>query len=312
MITPSPMLHHFTGDGHPYIQGALTADDLRRFLDRLGTFRIMQAHDYEAAARDGSLQPGEICLTFDDALKSQSDIAAPVLAERGLTAFFFVYSQPFVAPSPVSFEVQRYFRNRHFKTPEQFYPEFYSTARKAGLSAAVDRALTTEEAQSWLAEYSFYSEGDRRFRFFRDQLVTPEVYAELMIEMLAAHSVDVTALAREIWMTDEDLRTLADAGHCIGLHSYSHPTTLGSLPPGVQEEEYRANARHLTDVLGARPSVMSHPSNSYSAHTLKILQDLGVTVGFRSNATMKDPWNLELPRLDHLEFTAKTGAAYAA
>ena len=45
---------------------------------------------------------------------------------------------------------------------------------------------------------------------------------------------------------------------------------------------------------------MSHPSGDYNEDTLKILSDLNIKIGFRSN--LKVPFinsNLEIPREDH-------------
>ena len=45
---------------------------------------------------------------------------------------------------------------------------------------------------------------------------------------------------------------------------------------------------------------MSHPFGNYDSNTLKILQDLGIKIGFRSNTSIKEiKSNLEIPREDH-------------
>ena len=38
------------------------------------------------------LEPSDICLSFDDALRCQYDLALPVLKEYKIKAFFFIYS----------------------------------------------------------------------------------------------------------------------------------------------------------------------------------------------------------------------------
>jgi peptidoglycan/xylan/chitin deacetylase (PgdA/CDA1 family) len=103
-----------------------------------------------------------------------------------------------------------------------------------------------------------------------------------------------------LWMDNRCLQELDLSGHIIGLHSYSHPTALAKLPPDIQRAEYQKNFDHLSRVLEKRPVTMSHPSNSYGPNTLAILNDMGVTLGFRADMTRGTGFSaLEYPREDH-------------
>ena len=45
---------------------------------------------------------------------------------------------------------------------------------------------------------------------------------------------------------------------------------------------------------------MSHPCGNYNPETLKILSDLKIKIGFRSNVNIPNiKSNLEIPRVDH-------------
>ena len=46
--------------------------------------------------------------------------------------------------------------------------------------------------------------------------------------------------------------------------------------------------------------MVSHPCGSYSAETLKILENLGVRVGFRADMSDITKKGLEYPREDHI------------
>ena len=63
-------------------------------------------------------------MSFDDALKSQYDIAIPILNEYGLDAFFFIYSSVF-DENPSLLEIYSYFRNTYYENIEKFYIEFF-------------------------------------------------------------------------------------------------------------------------------------------------------------------------------------------
>ena len=55
-------------------------------------FKLLGAKEYLIKHNAGNLDSDDICLSFDDALLCQYDVALPVLNQKGLSAFFFVYS----------------------------------------------------------------------------------------------------------------------------------------------------------------------------------------------------------------------------
>lgn len=122
------MFHHFHGDGHPPGQGSMSANDLRDMIHWLRrNYRVLSAQDFYEFALDGSLAESDTCLTFDDSLLCQYDIAAPVLEEEGLTAFYFVYSSAFTE-HPDMLEVYRYFRSTEYAGFDAFCDEFMAQA----------------------------------------------------------------------------------------------------------------------------------------------------------------------------------------
>src|SRR6266550_8962669 len=87
------MFHHFWDERgkHPRGQGAISGDELRAMIQFLGRDRILPAREWMEKAAAGTLREGDLCLTFDDNLRCQWDVARPVLRELGTTAFWFVY-----------------------------------------------------------------------------------------------------------------------------------------------------------------------------------------------------------------------------
>ena len=66
-----------------------------------------------------------------------------------------------------------------------------------------------------------------------------------------------------------------------------------------QKQEYKENYEHLADLLGTKITTMAHPCGKYDEDTLKILGDLGISIGFRSNMSNATTGSLlELPRED--------------
>ena len=69
------------------------------------------------------LKENEVCITFDDALKCQIDIALQVLEDLKIKSFFFVYTSIF-EDNPDTLEIFRHFRNNYFNSIDDFYKFF--------------------------------------------------------------------------------------------------------------------------------------------------------------------------------------------
>lgn len=291
------MFHHFHGSGHEPVQGSLSETDLGRLLDGIGSGRILPAREFLERSEAGDLPDDAICLTFDDTLRSQYDVAAPVLKERGLTAFFFVYTC--VLDGGVGqFELHRQFRNRFFAGAGEFNREFLGAIARGPHAARCAAALRDFDPAKYLQQYEFYSDDDRRFRFLRDDVLGAGPTADVTDALMAARGVTPQRLADGLWLRPTEVRELFDTGHLIGLHSHTHPLRMAELPPVQQEREFEMNLDRLEGLLRERQRSMSHPSNSYGPETLDILKRLGVTLGFRSDMAL-GLGRLEQPRQDH-------------
>lgn len=301
------MFHHFCGGPHPYIQGALTQSQLAAMIEWMGVDRFLPAAEWQAKARAGRLRNDELCLTFDDALRCQYDLALPVLEHFGLTAFWFVYSSVFEGVLE-TLEVDRYFRNTQFRSIDEFYAAFDRQLESMPFAGEVARGLADFEPARFLVEYTFYSDGDRRFRYLRDYVLGPDRYRKVMDLMVAKSGFGADQLRNLLWMDNECITHLQGRGHIVGLHSYSHPTLLAHLPINEQYEEYERNFSHLSTTLGHPVKSMSHPCNSYDDATLRILRELGIEVGFRADMEFAPRSTLELPREDHSLIAARMRA----
>ncbi len=293
------MFHHFHGGAHPAGQGSMSAQDLEAMIEHMGRKNIIPAREWMERAMLGRLRPGELCLTFDDGLRCQWDVAYPVMKALGLDAFWFVYTSPLEGKIE-SLELYRYFRTVKYPDVGDFYRAFDAAAAAGPHAKAVAEALAGFDPAAYLKDFSFYTDADRRFRFTRDQTLGPARYNEVMDAMITAAGFSTKGLAAKLWIDDKVVKRLHAEGHVIGLHSHTHPTQLCALPPAEQEREYRLNSIHLARVIGKAPTAMSHPCNSYDAGTLDFLKGFGLDFGFRANMAMADAHGpLEHPREDH-------------
>lgn len=292
------MFHHFWDSRHPAGQGAICADDLARMLRHLGTERILTAEAWLDKAAHGGLEPHHLCLTFDDALLCQYEVALPVLNDFGLTAFWFIYSSVFEGQLR-KMEVYRYLRTVAYPTVDDFYAQFDAALARSPYGARANAALADFDPGRYLAGFPFYTDADRRFRFLRDRVLGHDPFEEIMDALVAQAGLGAEQLRHLLWMENNALRDLDARGHILGLHSYTHFTTLGEMSYDEQKQEYLANRRHLMEVTGHAPRAMAHPCNSYNQDTVAILEELGIEIGFRSNMAGPSGSRYELPRQDH-------------
>ena len=293
------MFHHFHGGQHPAGQGSMSAQDLADMIEFLGRENIVPARDWMERALKGTLKGGELCLTFDDGLRCQWDVAYPVMKALGLDAFWFVYTSPLEGRLE-RLELYRYFRTVKYPEIAVFYRAFDAASASGPDAAAVATALAGFEPSSYLKDFPFYTDADRRFRFVRDKALGPARYAAVMDRMMAEAGFSTEGLAAKLWIDDAVVTRLNSEGHVIGLHSHTHPTELCRLAPAEQEREYLLNSAHLGRVIGKAPAAMSHPCNSYDGDTLALLARLGLKFGFRANMAMAASHGpLEHPREDH-------------
>ncbi len=303
------MFHHFYDATHPPGQGAISADTLSAIIEYIGVERILPAAEWLWRARQHTLAPHHVCLSFDDGLRCQYDIALPVLQHYGLTAFWFVYSS--VLDGAIErLEWYRYFRVTQFTAIDDFYVAFKQQLLGLPNSAQLLQQLKYFSAASYLSEAPFYSTSDREFRYIRDEILGPERYFAVMDQWLEQVPCAMQPIADKLWLSVAQVQQLHSQGHVIGLHSHTHPTRMARLARRVQQQEYVMNFERLRAVLHTAPQVMSHPCNSYNSDTLDILRELSIQLGFCANPYTSQTSRYEYPREDHANTVRQLYRAY--
>ena len=297
-ITQSIMFHHFHNDKHLPAQGSLSSSDFSEMLDWLDDkFNLIGAKEYLKRFEQSQLADNDVCLSFDDALLCQYDIAIPILQERSIDAFFFVYSSVF-SGTPDNLEVFRYFRTNNFQDIDDFYSQFFNLV-EIEFRNELEQHRSNYQKLNYLSAFPFYSENDKWFRYLRDQVLGTENYEKLMLQLMASKNFSPSEIIKDLWMSEDELKEISTQGHLVGLHSYSHPTQMSKLSYQEQYKQYKKNLEHLNAVVG-EVVCMSHPCGDYNDDTLKILEELGIRIGFRSSlseTTIKSKF--EIPRDDH-------------
>ena len=301
------MFHHFHDDKiHKKTQGSINQNEFYKLIKFVGRKNILDADDFFVRCKENKLTEKNVCFTFDDAIKSQYDVALPILEDLKIKSFFFVYSSLFDY-EPDLLEIYRYFRTNYFLNIDEFYKSFFKKCKKN-----LNEFYKVEEntINQKKLKYPFYSISDVKFRLVRDVLLTKEEYKLIMFEMFKEKNFVQENYYEFLFMSNKNIMEIKKMGHLIGLHSHSHPTLIEKMQQSEQVNEYEKNIDILSQILNCDKKefkYMSHPCGSYNDSTLNILKKLGVELGFKNvmdieiEKNMKKINNsfLEIARQDH-------------
>ena len=303
------MFHHFHDDGiHTKGQGSIDQNNFYKMINFIGRNNILDADIFFEELKNNKLKEKEVCLTFDDGIKCQIDIALPVLQELKIKSFFFVYTSMFDG-KPDNLEVFRYFRMNYFNNVIEFYKNFYQYLDK---DLKIFFENNNDKIKSKKIKSPHYSVEDIKFRLVRDIFLTKNQYEEIMFIMLKEKKFNYKDFYKKLYFQKDDLIKLDNLGHLVGLHSHNHPTLLEKLNFDEQKNEYEKCLSSISNIL-AKPKkeikYMSHPCGSYNKDTLQILNELGIELGFKQIMTLESEKgmikinnsSLEIARRNHAE-----------
>ena len=301
------MFHHFHDEGiHTRGQGSISKDEFYKLINFIGKKNILDADVFFEKLKQNKLKENEVCLTFDDGIKSQIDIALPILEDLKIKSFFFVYTSMFEG-RPDNIEIYRYFRMNYFNSVDEFYMNFYKVLNKD-----LDNFFKINEdvIKNTKTKVPYYTVEDIKFRLIRDKYLKKEEYEIIMINMIKEKNFEPKKHYSNLVFDKKDLKKLNSLGHLIGLHTHNHPTLLESLSYDEQKLEYENCISAISNIIDKPKNeikFMSHPCGSYNNHTLAILKELDIELGFKQTMTiepekgMKKINNsfLEIARQDH-------------
>ena len=260
--------------------GALTSKSLTKLINFVGRKRILNPDEWINKLNKGNLKKKDICLTFDDGLKSQIKVALPVLEKFNIKAFWFIHCSTL----PNNFDKSEIFSLlilKKFKNYKKFVNKFleYIDIESKIFESKKFKKYYKEESSL----YNFYSKTELKYKFLRDIHYPRKKFENLMVKFFKSFGLNVKNFYKNTWLNKKDLINLNKKGHMIGMHSFSHPFRMSSLTEKEQKIEYKKNFNYLRLVLKKKPITMSHPLDSYNNHSLKILKNLGILCGFRSH-----------------------------
>ena len=281
------MFHHFHDDGiHTKGQGSISRDDFYKLINFIGRKNIIDADIFFEKFKNNTLKKNQVCLTFDDAIKCQIDVALPVLEDLKIKSFFFVYTSVFEG-TPDNLEIFRYFRMNFFDNIDEFYRFFYLTLNK-NLGNFFEQNKKKIEYIKMKSPH--YSVQDIKFRIVRDIFLEKNDYENIMFLIMKQKNFEYKKFYSKLFFNNQHLRNLHKLGHLIGLHSHNHPTLIEKLTYEEQKQEYKKSISAISKILDKPKNeikYMAHPCGSYNDDTLQILKELGIELGFKQIMTIE-------------------------
>jgi len=267
------------------------ADQLDWLCER---FKVLSFGSFwEALNGKGFARPSAL-LTFDDGFIDHYRQAWPLLRERGLKGIFFLCGAT-LGPAPRMLKVHQI----HFLLARMGA----EALRSAVLSHPRCRGCDSirEERPEGLYRYDRDAGGSVKQLL---NYVMEDSRAEEILEDLFAQNVGPSdRFARDLYMGEEQIREMAEAGSVFGAHSHSHPV-LSRLCPLEQRRELAEGARTIKGLTGQSLVPFSYPyghPHTYTNETMALLKELGHCGAFNTarHFTVAGEHDIfQLPRMD--------------
>ena len=174
------MFHHFHDlKNFKKSQGSISSHQLERIISIIGRKNIINADEFLDLYLEKKLNKNKVCLTFDDGLKCQINIALPILKKYNIKAFWFLYSSIFEEKFDC-LEIFREFRHS-FKTMDVFYTNFFLFTQQQKIK--IHQKKLNLFIKNMKKRFPFYSKNDLKFRYYRDQVLKKN-YIKIMMDMI--------------------------------------------------------------------------------------------------------------------------------
>lgn len=262
------------------------AEKLQAQLEVLGrSFDFVSGDDLLGALTDDQILPDRACLiTFDDGLREQYEVAAPILEALGVRGVFFVCTQP--VHEGVGLVVHKMHRMRATRTPEAFLQQAITTARKLG----VKLDLVQVDDKKANRQYLYDDLPTKRLKYLFNHVLPFEAFSRLVTAMFREEMAE-REFCHEMYMSNEQIHALGSR-HTVGSHSHFHGP-LAALP----REELQANLKRsraiLHEITAEDIHFVSYPYGGPTAVS-RVVGQSAASAGFLAGFTMERSLNQTL------------------
>ena len=314
------VMYHYVRDLKHSRYPAIKGLDVNLFKEQVSFlkkhYNFVTVEEVIAASKgEGKLPTHAVLLTFDDAYSDHFNYVFPILKNEGVQGAFY-------APVKAITEHKVLDVNKiHFilaLTPEE---------KMSSLLKEIALLLDKYRESYHLESYEFYykklaqsNRFDTKDFIFVKRLLQVELVEELrniitteLFEKIVG--VEEGAFSRELYMQEDQMRCMVQAGMHIGSHGYDH-YWLGSLPKAQQAVEIDESLKFIHKIYGftKKEWTICYPYGNYNDDTIALLKERHCALGFTTevklaaiNGQIGD--NLyKIPRLDTNDLPKEAGA----
>lgn len=262
---------------------ALTTAELSRLLDNAGP--ILALDEVEQALEAGVRPPPGCVLTFDDGYREHLDVVAPLLADRGATATFYVATGLHGGGQRVA-------------AVDAWYWLLDHAAQRIGQvplpdGGAYQGPLDTNATKTvWVG-------GLPKVGLLA---ATPPQQAEMIAALAASLGCALPAdLAAQLYLSRQEWVSLVQLGMRVGAHSVGHPrlTQLDDRPLLTEVAESVAAVAAL-----AGPVAFAYPDGAHDDRVVNVVRRIGASSGVTC-VPGGVPWGADVMRLPRVFVTPR-------
>lgn len=304
-------MYHYTRDlvhsRYPQIKGLDTTLFRQQIEYMKNNFNIVTMEQViDAVEGKSELPERALLLTFDDGYVDNYTFAFPILEEYGIQGSFFIPGKTFTTHQLL--DVNKI----HYILASADICKLVEDVKK---EMDYYRGIEFDYAptEDLFNEYAVESRFDIKETIFVKrmlQTVLPERLRNTISSNLFEKYVGVSEeqLAYELYMTEEQIRTMKRHGMFIGVHGYDH-YWLGNLPEDQMKKDLDKALDTLDEFIDRKRWVMNYPYGSYNQSVLDHIKMKGACVGLTTEVRISNICKdaaLELPRMDCNDFPPKS------
>lgn len=255
------------------------------------------------------LPPKAVLFTFDDAYKDHYETVFPILFNNGIQGCFFapvkaVTEHTVLDVNKIHFileschdkisdynhvieEIQNILDEFRHEYSLQSFEYYFSKLARANRFDPKEVIFIKRLLQVELKE-------DLR------RIITDRLFKEHVLR----DEVSEEAFSRELYMNEEQMRTMIKCGMIIGSHGYDH-YWLGHLDKGKQDFEIKKSVEFIQSIGGDVENwTIGFPYGSYNKDTIDLLKKYNCKLGFTTEVNLADSSSddndavYKIPRLD--------------
>lgn len=304
-------MYHYTRDlkhsRYPEIKG-LDSSLFRQQIEYMkNNFNIVTMEQViDAVEGKVELPEKALLLTFDDGYVDNYTVAFPILEEFGVQGSFFIPGKTFTTHQLL--DVNKV----HYILASADINKLVEDV-KSQMNYYRGNEFDYAPTEQLFSEYAVANRFDSKETIFVKrmlQTVLPQKLRNTISSNLFEKYVDVTEeqLAYELYMSEEQIRTMKRHGMHIGCHGYDH-YWLGNLTPEQMRQDISMALDTIDEFIDRKHWVMNYPYGNYNSDVLEYIKSQGACVGLTTEvrvAKLGYDNALELPRLDCNDFPPKS------